>query len=132
MDDRDNSSTRSTGFQGEEVACRYLRNKGYNILERNYRGGGCEIDIIAAVRGTIVFCEVKTARTVWFGPAISWVTPDKIKHITRAAAEYIATHDTGGSTFRFDVIALDVQNGTVGINHIVNAFAEPEDLPGER
>jgi len=121
-------NSHSTGIQGEEVASRYLVKKGYRILERNYRCEHYEIDIIAEQGNTIVFCEVKTARTERFGPSIMWVTPEKIKHISRAAEEYIATHDTNGFSFRFDVIGLEVKDGKTKINHIENAFIAPEDV----
>ena len=83
---KDNNS-RSTGLQGEEIASRYLIEKGYRILSRNYRGEHYEIDIIAEYENTIVFCEVKTARTNRSIPSISWVTPIKVKHIACAASE---------------------------------------------
>ncbi len=118
----------STGHQGEEVACRYLNKKGYRIIERNWRGKHYEIDIVAEYKTTIVFCEVKTARTNSFGPSISWVTPEKIKHISRAAEEYIYTHNIEGFSFRFDVIGLKVTKGKTEINHIENAFSVPEEL----
>ena len=121
-------NSHSTGIQGEEFASRYLVKKGYRIIERNYRCEHYEIDIIAEHENTIVFCEVKTARTNRFGPSITWVTPEKIKHISRAAEEYIATHDTNGFSFRFDVIGLEVKGGKTQINHIENAFIAPEDV----
>ena len=121
------NNTHSTGQQGEEVASRYLIKKGYRIIERNYRSEKYEIDIIAESGNTIVFCEVKTARTNKFGPSISWVTPEKIEHISKAAAEYIATHDTKFFSFRFDVIGLEVKNGETEITHIENAFMAPEN-----
>ena len=122
---KDNNS-RSTGLQGEEIASRYLTKKGYKIITRNYHGEHFEIDIVAEYGNMIVFCEVKTSRTDRFGPSISWVTPGKIKHITRAASDYIATHDTKDRSFRFDVIGLDVREGKIKINHIENAFSVPE------
>lgn len=121
-------NSHSTGIQGEEVASRYIVKKGYRILERNYRCEHYEIDIIAEHGNIIVFIEVKTARTKRFGPSIMWVTPEKIKHISRAAEEYIATHDTNGFSFRFDVIGLEVKGGKTQINHIENAFITPEDV----
>lgn len=121
------NNCRSTGFQGEEVACRYLVNKGYGILERNWRSEHYEIDIVAQDRNIIVFCEVKTSKTNRFGPSITWVTPEKTKRISKAAAEYIATHNTKDFSFRFDVIGLEVKGTKIEINHIVNAFTAPEN-----
>ena len=120
-------NNRSTGFQGEELACRHLVKKGYMILERNRRSEHYEIDIVAMDRNIIVFCEVKTSRTNRFGPSITWVTPEKTKHISRAASNYIATHNTKDFSFRFDVIGLEVKGGKIEINHIKNAFTAPED-----
>ena len=120
------NNTYSTGQQGEEVASCYLTRKGYDIIERNYRSEKYEIDIIASMGSTIVFCEVKTARTNKFGSSVSWVTPEKIQHISKAAEGYIATHDTKGFSFRFDVIGLNVKNGATEITHIENAFMAPE------
>jgi putative endonuclease len=122
------SNSLSTGLQGEEVACRYLADKGYEIIERNYRCSHLEIDIIAGHGGSIIFCEVKTARSKKFGPSISWVTPQKIKRIAKAALDYISSHDTDGYSFRFDVIGIEVNDGKISLNHIENAFAAPEDM----
>ena len=58
----------------------------------------------------------------------SWVTPQKIKRIATAANEYIATHDTGSCSFRFDVIGIEVIDDKIKINHIENAFDAPEDM----
>ena len=118
---------RSTGFQGEELASRYLVKKGYRILERNWRSEHYEIDIVALDRDIIVFCQVKTSKTNRFGPSITWVTPEKIKHISKAASEYITTHNTKDFSFRFDVIGLEVKGGETEINHIEDAFTVPED-----
>ncbi len=120
----------STGVQGEEVAARFLLNRGYAILERNFRGERSEIDIIARTGDIIVFCEVKTARSRRFGPAVSWVTPRKVRRIVHAAGDYLATHDVAGCSFRFDVIGLEVGgDGAVSVNHIPDAFSAPPEEP---
>ena len=52
------------GNAGEDLACRYLEKNGYKILERNVRYSRfCELDIIAQLKDTVVFVEVKTRRT---------------------------------------------------------------------
>ena len=128
MDSTMTNDPHSTGILGEEAACRHLENNGYTILDRNYRAERYEIDIIAQTGDTIVFCEVKTARSRKFGPSITWVTPDKIKHIALAAREYITSHTLTRHSFRFDVIGLDVANDRIAVTHIENAFSVPEDL----
>ena len=119
----------NTGARGEETSCNFLMKNGYSILERNWRSAhhSYEIDIIARIDNTIVFCEVKTAKSKQFGPSISWVTSEKIEHISQAASEYIATHSTNGYSYRFDVIGLEANGENFKITHIENAFTEPED-----
>ncbi|MBT4485120.1 MAG: ribonuclease HII [Candidatus Latescibacteria bacterium] len=121
---------RNTGIKGEVTGCNYLVNKGYKILDRNWRAdrSNYEIDIVAQINHIIVFCEVKTAGTHKFGPSISWVTPEKIERISRAAQEYITTHNTEGYSFRFDVIGNQVEGDKYDIIHIENAFTAPEEL----
>ncbi len=120
--------TLSTGIQGEEIACRFLAEKGSDIIDRNWRCGYCEIDIIARRENTIVFCEVKTARSRRFGSAIEWVTPRKTRRIAMTALDYIAYHRIQGCAFRFDVIGLDVNEGSIEITHLENAFSAPGNL----
>jgi putative endonuclease len=120
--------TRGTGILGEEAACNYLVNKGYRIVTRNYYGCGCEIDIIAEIEDTMVFCEVKTAFSRNFGAPITWVTRNKIRHIARAATEYIVTHSIDERSFRFDIIGLEAVDGGFEITHLENAFIAPVNL----
>ena len=117
-----------TGKLGEETSCNYLVNKGYSILERNWRSeeNRFEIDIIARTGTTVVFCEVKTATTEKFGDPVSWVTPQKTARISQAAAEYISTHNLSGCSFRFDVIGLRKKGDSYEIVHMENAFPAPE------
>ncbi|MCE5248856.1 ribonuclease HII [bacterium] len=123
-------TTRNTGAHGEKTGCEFLMHKGYAILDRNWRADGCgyEIDIVARHDETVVFCEVKTANTAVFGEPVSWVTPEKTRHIARAASEYIVTHNLGGCPYRFDVIGLQMKGELSEIVHIENAFNAPENL----
>ncbi|WP_312353675.1 YraN family protein, partial [Aminipila sp.] len=76
----------SLGFQGEEVASNYLKNKGYQVLERNFRCKMGEIDIIACIHKTLVFVEVKTRRNLKFGLPCEAITKNKKVHIKKVAA----------------------------------------------
>ena len=120
-------ATTVTGAQGEETAAGFLEARGYRILDRNFRGERYEIDIIAEQDETIVFCEVKTARSRSCGPAVEWVTPSKTARIARAAEEYIAAREISGRPFRFDVIGVTYSQGRYMIDHIENAFFAPEE-----
>ena len=122
-------NTHAVGNRGEDAACRYLEGKGYLILDRNYRAERYEIDIVAQKDDTVIFCEVKTARTKKFGEAVTWVTPEKIRRIADAAQEYISARfmEEPPCKFRFDVIGIEIDGDEARINHIENAFSAPED-----
>ena len=93
------------GRIAEDHAGRYLRSKGYRILERNYRTPRGEIDIIAEHRNSLVFVEVKSrTSTEDFDPRDS-VTPGKQHRIVLAAAAYISNRDR---TTRFDVVEVEI------------------------
>ena len=98
-------------------------NKNYKILERNYRVKKGEIDCIAADSdGTLVFVEVKSARTFTCGHPFFWVDAAKQRTLAKVAKWYLAEHRRNGGACRFDVIALS--NGR--IEHLRNAFLVPQ------
>jgi len=75
----------AAGQLAEAAAAEYLRDLGYEILERNWRTRWCEIDIIAAKDGTAHFIEVKYRRTPSAGTGLSYITPAKLKRMAFAA-----------------------------------------------
>ena len=75
------------GARGEELAVRYLKNRGYRILERNYRIKLGEIDIIARDRNTLVFVEVKARSSNRFGHPKSAITPQKQRKISMVSQQ---------------------------------------------
>ena len=98
-------TTAQLGRIAEDHAARYLRSKGYRVVERNYRTRRGEIDIIAEHRKTLVFVEVKSrTSTDDFDPRDS-VTPGKQHHIMLAAAAYLRNRDR---TTRFDVVEVEI------------------------
>ena len=111
----------SLGKIGEELAAQYLVDKGYVILERNWRAHRKEIDIIAIDDNDIVFVEVKTRQDDEFGSPEMAVNQKKRAHIYAAASSYYYEHKIDLDV-RFDVIAILYHDGTPEINHIVDAF----------
>ena len=77
------------GLEGEQVAYEFLKKQGYKILQRNYRPGNTEIDIIGYDKGTIAFLEVKTGLSRRYGPPEIRVTETKKRRIYKTAQEYI-------------------------------------------
>ncbi len=88
---------KKTGDLGEELAAKYLIDKGYRILKRNWRGEPelkCpEIDIIAVKDDVLVFVEVKASTTALYGQPQEWITPPKRRRLAEGAAVYLACHN---------------------------------------
>ena len=80
------------GALGEEVAAHYLSQLEYRLLERNWRTGHLEVDIIADYYGEIVFVEVKTRSYEAEYTALEAVDRTKKKHLVRAAHDYMHLH----------------------------------------
>lgn len=113
-------NTKEIGDFGESAAAKYLFNKGYKILKRNFRLKMGEVDIIAEKDGCIVFAEVKTRKNNNFGEPSEYVNYRKQLRIKKAAACYT---DIINNDVRFDVIEVFYDRfGVNRINHIENAF----------
>jgi putative endonuclease len=110
------------GKQGEALAEEYLKRKGFAILEKNYRYGHKEIDLIGKDGNTIVFIEVKTGRSTKFGTPEWWVSIRKQKNLIEAASDFIQKRNITDCDFRFDVLAITYKEREVNIEHIKNAF----------
>jgi putative endonuclease len=78
---------------GEKLACEFLGQNGYKILETNYRCPGGEIDIIAQQKDTLVFIEVRTKTSRKFGGPEESITPVKAARLRTLAAHYGQNHD---------------------------------------
>lgn len=109
------------GKEGEELAAGYLREKGYRILDRNVRLKYGELDIVAEKGGELVFVEVKTRRSSFFGAPEESVTRKKQGKLISLAFGYLKGRQLEGKPFHFDVVTVTFQNGPV-IHHLENAF----------
>ncbi len=110
------------GKESESVAVRYLKKNGYKILEQNYRNKLGEIDIIAKDKKTLVFVEVKAARTDSFGNPKWSVTPKKQRKISMVALYYLKATKQNKVKARFDVVAISSSQDNPRIELIKNAF----------
>ena len=99
-------SRAALGRLGEDIAAEYLQGRGLRILDRNWRCGSGELDIVAMDDGVIVVCEVKTRSTDAFGQAVSAVGTDKARRLRRLAVLWL--RDRGGVSMpvRFDVVGV--------------------------
>ena len=100
----------TSGQRGEEIACVFLRNQGYAIVERNWRSAFGEVDIIARDGETLVFIEVKSRVGRGFGGPEAALTPWKRKRIIATARAYLIKVGSD-LPVRFDLVAL--QGGKV-------------------
>jgi putative endonuclease len=108
------------GQLGEEFAKKHLLQRGYSILEQNWRWGKGELDIIAKQNDILVFLEIKTRTTAQFGYPEESVSQKKQNLMYELAVEYMhqILHET---EFRFDVIAITMQP-QMEIKHFEDAF----------
>lgn len=100
-------STKDFGNFGEDLASKFLRDKGYILIERNFRSIYGEIDIVAQDGDVLVFIEVKTRTDNQFGSALEAITPWKIKKIIRTAQYYKIIHPQLPEQLRIDAVTID-------------------------
>ncbi|WMI69214.1 YraN family protein [Mangrovimonas sp. YM274] len=109
------------GNKGEQLAVDFLLNKGYAILERNYRFDKAEVDIIARKGSVLAIVEVKTRSTADFGNPEEFVKPKQIQRLVKAVDAYV-TENALDVEVRFDIVAI-VKTGTdFSIEHLEDAF----------
>ncbi len=111
----------SFGKRGEAMAEIELRQKGYKILERNYRSGRSEIDLIAQSEGLLIFIEVKTRSSNSFGHPEEFVSKNQQESIIRGANHYVEQINWKGD-IRFDIVAIVVNQTNMQIEHLKDAF----------
>ena len=109
------------GKSGEDQAVALLEGKGYRILERNWRWGKEEIDVIALDGGFLVIVEVKTRTSNVFSEPETSVTKHKQQVLVRAANAYARYRRHPGEV-RFDIVTVLAHPGGDTLNHIIDAF----------
>lgn len=124
------SNKKDLATKGEYLAVKFLKKKGYKILQRNYRRRIGEIDIICYDHGDIVFVEVKTRYTDNYGPPEFSVTKAKKRQVIKVASYYIAEKNITDVEVRFDVVSIFFPPNTKHpkITHFKSAFARNDAL----
>jgi putative endonuclease len=116
------TGTLESGARGEIIAAIYLGLAGYRVLERNYRSGHLEIDIIADESDCLAFIEVKTRRSASYGSAIESIDRAKLERLRMAARLYLSERAPHRrySTYRFDLVAIDLDpaEGRMILRHV--------------
>jgi len=110
------------GKEGEQIAVDLLLQKGYKILERNWRFQRAEIDIVAQKDDNVlVVVEVKTRTNSAIGSPEEFVTKNKIKLLVKAADEYVVSKKLDVEV-RFDIIAVIKNTKYQKVDHLEDAF----------
>ncbi len=109
------------GVTGEQMATRYLEDQGYVILDRNYRRGHKEVDIIALDHSELAVIEVKTRASEELFTAEQAVDHHKRQNIIRVANNYVRRYHRT-EPVRFDIIAIVGKGPDAEIRHTKNAF----------
>lgn len=114
---------RAVGAYGERVAEKHLTAHGLVVLDRNWRCGDGEVDLILRDGDDVVFCEVKTRRSTTFGTPAEAIRPDKVHRLRRLAGRWLAEHAVHPREVRFDVVAvLPQRRGAPLVEHTRAAF----------
>lgn len=116
------SDRKRTGKKGEDIACAYLKSRGYRIVERNYRCPFGEIDIVARDGDAIVFVEVKSRKSEEYGDPQLAVGLEKQKKVSRISLAYLKEKHLYPCNARFDVVAIKMLPDGSTIELIQNAF----------
>ncbi|HLN52278.1 MAG TPA: YraN family protein [Lentimicrobium sp.] len=109
------------GIRGEELALKYLIDKGFTILETNWRFGKEEIDIIALNSEYLIIVEVKTRSSRLFGDPAEFVSRQKQRLLIKATQVYAEKYRIQQDV-RFDIISILLNSQKTEITHIENAF----------
>ena len=108
------------GRDGESLAARWLEERGFTVVERNWRCAAGGVDLIVRRAGTTVFVEVKTRSSVAYGHPFEAITAAKAARLRRLAAEWCGAHGPVPGETRIDAIAVLAARGAEpSIEHLV-------------
>ena len=106
------------GAFGERLAERHLTDDGYTVLDRNWRCGDGELDLVAGTGRTVVFCEVKTRRSTRQGGQMDAIDEAKADRIRRLAGRWFKAHPRRWAESRFEAIGVLVPaRGPIELRH---------------
>lgn len=110
------------GELGEQIAERWLKRKGWRVVQRRFRSGHRDIDLVVEREGVVAFVEVKARRGHEFGDPVEAVNWAKQRELVRSASVWIDRHGRPSDSYRFDVIGVLVEGERIRVRHVPNAF----------
>ena len=115
------------GALGERIAARWLQRDGWQVVDRRWRSGRRDLDLVAIRDDVVAFVEVKTRRSTWSGQPVEAVNWRKQRELTRSAQAWMDQRGTllapAGAVFRFDVVGIVACRERVGVCHVESAFS---------
>lgn len=109
----------AVGRYGEKLAAARLADAGWQVLDRNWRGTGGELDLVALDGDVLVTVEVKTRRGTGFGHPAEAVTAAKLARLRRLTGEWLTTHEVRARSVRIDVVAIILpRSGAARVEHL--------------
>jgi putative endonuclease len=110
---------RSIGAYGERVAAQHLVASGMVLVDRNWRCGAGEIDLVLRDGDVLVFCEVKTRSGSAYGHPLEAVGPDKAARLRRLAGSWLHEHEVHARGVRVDIVGVLLgRSGAPEVSHL--------------
>ncbi len=120
------TARQALGEKGERIAEDYLVARGWRVVDRRFRSGHRDIDLVVERIGgegrLVAFVEVKTRVSAAYGGPLSAVHWRKQREMAHAARDWMSRYREGGDSFRFDVVGIVYGHGKPEVVHIADAF----------
>ena len=114
---------REMGRLAEDLAADFLREKGYEVVDRNFTVRRGEVDLVVASDSVLAFVEVRSRADERWGTPEETIGPVKVRRVVHAARHWLARNGDMGKDLRFDVVAIDGSpDSPREIRHLPGAF----------
>jgi putative endonuclease len=114
------------GALGERIAERWLVQDGWRVVDRRWKSGRRDLDLVVMRENVVAFVEVKTRRSTWSGEPVEAVNWRKQRELTRSAQAWIDRRGVllapRSAVYRFDVVGIVADAKRVGVRHVPAAF----------
>jgi putative endonuclease len=120
------TKAQALGALGERIAARWLMRDGWQVVDRRWRSGRRDLDLVAIRANVVAFVEVKTRRNTWSGGPVEAVNWRKQRELTRSAQAWLDQRGTltapPDAVYRFDIVGIVASRERVGVRHVPGAF----------